>query len=662
MDATEIKKMELGESRDLTCSAGIGELQGHYERLPSAQCGHLIESSWERCVSQYKLDRSRHKGPEIVTTPEFKDAADPLDLLCYVARPHIERLLGRLASSPYVVMLSDPNGIALDVLGDTPPDKAMRRMGVCTGALWGEDHAGTNGIGTSLATHSPVTIHRGQHFFPTFAGLTCTAAPIFGVDGEVIAALDASSVADLPYEMQVFVLDLIVGTARHIERGYFLERNRDRTILRVEAGLARAQEGNGLMLALGDDGCPVELYGGHGDGLPMLDGRQIIGHPLSGFLEITWQDAGVHHADAFVERIGIAHLKESGQPCFASLMTPKGRRSIARPGKTSPARCESKVAARGATESLGLEVLAGEDPVLRKHVATIQKLVDKGLPILLQGETGTGKEEFARGIHETGARADKPFTVIDCSSIPENLVESELFGYEAGTFTGAVRGGRKGRIPGANGGTLFLDEIGDMPLSLQTRLLRVLAQGEVTPLGTAKPVKVDFNVICATHRDLTEMVAKGQFRQDLYYRIAGLQMELPALRDRTDKASVIRGALEIEAARMDLGIPPRISEAAMEVLLAQPWPGNMRELRLAMRYALACTTEDEIQPDRLPHWLKETPKKEEGTVRAALPTAAELQEVLEQRQWCISEAADQLKVSRQTLYRWLKRHNISRPE
>ncbi|MFD0987791.1 sigma-54-dependent Fis family transcriptional regulator [Methyloligella solikamskensis] len=664
MNETGTKQDELVKSRDLACFSNFGDASLQEEGLRS-QCAHLIETSWERCVSEYKLDRSRHKGPEIVTAVEYRSAADPLDLLTHVARPHIERLLGRLSSSPYVVMLSDPNGIALDVLGDSPPDKAMRRMGVCTGALWGEDFAGTNGIGTSLATRSPVTIHRDQHFFPSYEGLTCTAAPIFGSDGEIIAALDASSIADLPHEMQFFILDLVMRTTRHIERSYFLERNRDRTILRVEAGLARAEEGVGLMLALGDDGCPLEIYDGHRPGSPMLDRQRIIGNPLSGFLEITWQDASPppgENADAFVERIGIAHVKDTGQPCFASMITPKRRRSLGKPAKPSSQALAVKRPTLGKNGGLDLDTLAGRDPVMGNNVQTVRKLVDKRLPILLHGETGTGKEEFARGIHEAGRRANGPFVVIDCSSIPENLIESELFGYEAGTFTGARRGGRTGRIAEANGGTLFLDEIGDMPLTLQTRLLRVLAEGEVVPLGTAKPIKVDFNVICATHRDLAEMAADGRFRQDLYYRLAGIRLNLPPLRDRADRADVILGALAIEAAQMEFDAPPRLSDEALEILLAQTWPGNMRELRLAMRYALACTNEAEIAPERLPHWLKTGPEKKCEAPRTTAPAADDLEDVLMRNDWCVSDAASELNVSRQTLYRWLKRQNIERPE
>jgi sigma-54 dependent transcriptional regulator, acetoin dehydrogenase operon transcriptional activator AcoR len=658
MDGTEKGRVEPPKSGSIAYSKSFEEF-AYREGVPANNSSSIVELSWERCESKYKLDRDRHKGPEILTPPELRTATDRLDLLTHVAKPYIERLVGWLAPSNYVIILSDSNGIALEVLGTARPDRALRRVGVCSGALWGEDYAGTNGIGTALASHSAVTIHRSQHFFSTYAGLTCTATPIFDPQGEIIAALDASSVADLPHEMQSLVLNLVAATARRIERSYFFERNRDRSILRVEAGLANVQEGTGLLLALDDGGCPIELYGIDSPDLHVPDRECLLGNPLSDFMEISWQDTGVDSGDA--ERIGIAHLKDSGQPCFASLMTPRVRRRAHESGASTAIHQHRKKPTHAQSGKLSLDMLAGADPVMCEHVKTVRKLVDKQLPVLLQGETGTGKEEFARGVHDAGARSAKPFVVIDCSSIPESLIESELFGYETGTFTGARRGGRKGRIAEANGGTLFLDEIGDMPLAMQTRLLRVLAQGELVPLGTGKPIRVDFNVICASHRNLTEMVADGSFRQDLYYRIAGIRLELPPLRERSDKVDVILGALAIEAVQMDLGSPPRLSEAALDVLVAQKWPGNMRELRLAMRYALACASGDEIDVDRLPPWLGEDAQETGERSNGDTPTASYLAEVLERNKWCVSDAACELRVSRQTLYRWLRRQNISRP-
>lgn len=416
-----------------------------------------------------------------------------------------------------------------------------------------------------------------------------------------------------------------------------------------------------MMLALDDNGCAVEVLGGSSGDLRVANREAIIGSPLSDVMEINWQDVGRGNEESS-ERIGIALLKDRHRPCFASLTVPsgaKGPRVARSPAATQRA---SKPLAIARNCNLDLDALAGNDPVMGEHVRTIRKLVDKRLPVLLQGETGTGKEEFARSIHEVGARATKPFVVIDCSSIPESLIESELFGYETGTFTGARREGRRGRIAEANGGTLFLDEIGDMPLALQTRLLRVLAQGEVVPLGSAKPIKVDFNLICASHQDLLKMVSEGRFRQDLYYRIAGIRLELPSLRARADKADVILRALDIEAAHMGLCETPRVSPSAFANLLAHRWPGNMRELRLALRYALACSGDEEITESRLPGWLEPDGADAAGDLAGDdVPSNPDLIEVLERNRWCISDAAIELRVSRQTLYRWIKKQNLNRP-
>ncbi|MCC7254176.1 sigma 54-interacting transcriptional regulator, partial [Hyphomicrobium sp.] len=304
---------------------------------------------------------------------------------------------------------------------------------------------------------------------------------------------------------------------------------------------------------------------------------------------------------------------------------------------------------------------------LKQQVSRIKRLANGRLPILLQGETGTGKEEFARAIHGFCSRSSGPFVAIDCSSIPESLVESELFGYEIGTFTGGRREGRRGRLVDAHNGTLFLDEIGDMPLALQTRLLRVLAQREIVPLGGAKPIAVDFDVICASHQDLPKLVDDGRFRQDLFFRIAGLRIALPPLRDRQDKERIISQAFTIEAADMELTPAPTLSTTALGILLAYTWPGNIRELRLAARYALANAMLCEIHPNDLPSWLfprgTATHKSvsEPSCAGEDIP-ASELVAVIERHSWCISAAAASLKINRRTLHRWMKRHSIARPK
>src|SRR6202034_516782 len=226
----------------------------------------------------------------------------------------------------------------------------------------------------------------------------------------------------------------------------------------------------------------------------------------------------------------------------------------------------------------------GEDAQMRKNLACGRQLFAKQVPILLHGATGTGKEACAKSLHRAGLWSDKPFVTVNCAAIPESLIESELFGYTRGAFTGAAKEGRVGKILQSNGGTLFLDEIGDMPLMLQTRLLRVIEEREVVPLGSDQAMPVNLHVISATHRDIRQMIHSGEFREDLYYRLNGITLQLPLLRDRGDKADLIRILLQEENSGQE---SIEIAEDALRKLLDYSWPGNIRQLRNALRTASA---------------------------------------------------------------------------
>ena len=256
------------------------------------------------------------------------------------------------------------------------------------------------------------------------------------------------------------------------------------------------------------------------------------------------------------------------------------RRSGAKPARLPPVQRREVPAGR----FVRLNQLAGSDPVLIRGVNRLKSIGDHNLPILLCGETGVGKDVFARAIHASSGRARKNYVALNCAAMPESLIDAELFGYEAGAFTGARREGSKGLIVQADGGTLFLDEIGDMPIALQTRLLRVLENREVWPLGALKPVAVDIRLVSATHRDLGRMAEAGSFRADLYYRLRGLEIRLPSLRERADRADVIALIANEEAPDC------RLAPAAWSMLLAYPFPGNMRQLRHVLRLA-GCTAE-----------------------------------------------------------------------
>ncbi|WP_050479517.1 sigma-54-dependent Fis family transcriptional regulator [Herbaspirillum rhizosphaerae] len=256
-----------------------------------------------------------------------------------------------------------------------------------------------------------------------------------------------------------------------------------------------------------------------------------------------------------------------------------------------------------------LDELCGSDPQMQDLVARGKRLIDKNIPILILGETGTGKEYLSRALHAYSARRAANWVAVNCASIPESLAESELFGYCKGAFSGALPGGMKGKVQQADGGTLFLDEIGDMPFSLQTRLLRVLSEREVIPLGAAHPVPVDVHLICATHQDLKTLVAQGRFREDLYYRIAGGVLRLPSLRTRADRRELIMQMIADEMPGRDDGnyVDERIlAPQALQQMLAYPWPGNLRQMHAVVRYCCAVMNGDRIEVADLPEELMES--------------------------------------------------------
>jgi len=310
-----------------------------------------------------------------------------------------------------------------------------------------------------------------------------------------------------------------------------------------------------------------------------------------------------------------------------------------------------------------MEGLHWGDTRMKHNIEYARKLLEKDLPFMLLGETGVGKDVFARAVHLSSTRHQKPFIAVNCASLPETLIESELFGYRPGAFTGASREGSRGKIVQADGGTLFLDEIGDMPLALQARLLRVLEEREVVPLGGETPVKVDIHVISATHQDLQQQVADGRFREDLFYRLHGISLTIPPLRERQDRAELIQHLLEIEAEGPDM---VTLTPEALGVLKAYPWPGNIRQLRSVLRTLTGLCDSGVIRVESLPDYtLAGSPEAASPRADLSNPlTLAERETILRELEtchWNVSQVASKLNVSRNTLYRKMKRCGIKPP-
>lgn len=294
--------------------------------------------------------------------------------------------------------------------------------------------------------------------------------------------------------------------------------------------------------------------------------------------------------------------------------------------------------------------LVGQAPAFKAALASLQRAAPADIPVLLQGESGTGKELFARALHMGSPRADGPLVVVDCTSLTEALFESELFGYEKGAFTGAHQR-KTGLAEAAHGGTLFLDEIGEVPLAMQVKLLRLIETGSFRPVGSLRTVHSDFRLVSATHKPLRQMVADGTFREDLYYRISGFPIRMPALRERSEDLPLLIQSL---LKRIAGPSAPTLGDAALDQLMMYPFPGNIRELRNILERARLFADEGVIEPEHLPENVVSLP-----AVRANASRPADLIQVLSHFKGSRSELAKHLGISERTLYRRLKAVGIA---
>ncbi|WP_290783891.1 sigma-54-dependent Fis family transcriptional regulator [Halomonas sp.] len=622
-----------------------------------AGCREVIHRSWQRCVGEYRLDPGRPRQVRVLTRQALLEHREPVDELLHVARAGVDQLYAQVARLGYVLLLTDHRGITVDFRRQREHDQALRKAGLYLGADWDERYAGTCAVGTCIHDAQAITCHQNEHFDATHIGLTCTAAPITDPQGEVIAVLDISALqSPRSQESQNFGLSLVNLYARMIEDAYFLHRYRESLILRYDTAREFVHLNGRGLIAIEEDG---SIIAANGNGRALIEAHlnrwpawstqrlptapQLFDGDLGELLGIL--SAGEDQIRAF-------RVRASGITCFVTLVEPRHRRT---PTPATHACAEAVPA---------LDGLAADDPAMNRVLKLARRLRNEEVSVLVTGETGTGKEVLARALHDSGKRAAKPFVAVNCAAIPESLIESELFGYLPGAFTGGRPKGMRGLIQQADGGTLFLDEIGDMPLALQTRLLRVLAEREVMPLGAEAPVKVDIRVITATHHDMARMIAEGRFREDLYYRLNGAQLRLPALRERADRHFVIRSVYEgLLAERHEVRY---LRADAMSALLGHAWPGNIRQLRNALSFALATSEGEEVT-------VHDLPEECQGPISAAayLPPASSggapndeglaLHDLLDQAHWNVSQVARRLGVSRPTIYRRMQRHGLVPP-
>ncbi|TQV75762.1 sigma-54-dependent Fis family transcriptional regulator [Denitrobaculum tricleocarpae] len=607
-----------------------------------------IEASWRRCVLSHGIEPHKVRQPVILSHVEVTPLRDRFDVLKSIFAPELDRLHERLAKLDYVVLLANADGITVDVRCSDEIDKEARDSGLYPGVIWKEDFQGTNGVGTCLATGQPISVVMDDHFAIHNTPLTCTVAPIYSPDQELIAALDVSTPRPTDHQTQQLVMQIVANAARRIENQLFM---------------AHFQSGHAIV-ALSQDSRFSDLASA--TLLAMSSGGRVA----------AWSPAAKTLLDPVIERSTMEYRLQDQVDLFIRTRA-EGEEPIVLEDVTSGrffARCLSdgetvqrqksgpqaraKPRARQEPTSKQIsEVIVGADPVMERNFALAARIVDAGLPILVTGETGSGKEVFAKHLHRISARAKGPFVAVNCAAIPETLIEGELFGYRPGAFTGAAKSGYRGKVAEANGGVLFLDEIGDMPLELQTRLLRVLSEMELTPLGGA-PIALDLLVISSTHQDLEALVAEGRFREDLFYRIAGANLTIPPLRARRDRRLFITEMFEglCDAAGRDLTLTPEV----LHLFETYPWPGNVRELQQILRYAIAVSESETVELTALPARLTAALEPRAASSHKTETERLVIEQTLKRCHGKVSAAAELLGISRSTMHRRMKRLGVKR--
>lgn len=594
-----------------------------------------IWDSWQRCVGA-GLDRFQAPRPVDTSSQELRELRDRDSFLLHLVRSELPKLQKQLSGDASLLGFANRDAVLIEVACPSPTVRSASRA--FPGTCWQEKFRGTNAIGTAAFTRRPVAVCMQEHFLREYAALTCIAAPVQEPDGELLGTIHLSSNSPL---RQRHSMVLLCMAAAHIESEMFKQRHRSAVVMQFHnrsefantlyAGLIALDESGQVISSNRQAQCLLE-------GMPLQPGRHFDEIFQMGFRQFMSRPTSA------MESSQLTDIKGSSSNVRVYLPEKHAK-------SWSVSRDRSKTEGQ-------VRISPGfvcSDPVLASAVSMARRAAALSIPILIRGETGTGKEMMARCVHRMSGR-NGPFVGVNCAAVPESLIESELFGYRDGAFTGARNGGAEGLILQANRGTLFLDEIGDMPLNLQPTLLRFLDSWTVRPIGSKKEVKVDVQLVTATNCDLEQAITEKRFRRDLLYRINSVEIFLPPLRERSDFDEIVASLLA------ELSPKLSITKGALQLLRKQTLNGNVRELRnILLRAALTCDGR-ECSTAVIQSLLSKAPSHTAESSRLASPLIDVrrnmILEAYKKSDGNISKVAQDLRVSRNTVYRELRQSGV----
>ena len=609
----------------------------------------IVAKSWEKC-RKHGLDPMGGLGKYADEAVFHSILAENKDLLD-TALPVMQSVYEIVEQSHFLLVLTDSVGYVLETIGDMDIQKKSNDLQFLKGSLWSDLEVGSNAIGMALDYDTAIQTVGPEHYGRLHHNWTCSAAPIHGASGEVIGCLDLSG--DV-HSAHLHTLGLVVAAAFSIET--MLIRLQSTRLMR------EALNGSeGSVVLLDDEFHPIwinkaaeKFLGLSINELENADFREMLPDVDWGQLQ-QWNQKGQYITNDTRLTTG-----KCIYDCSA-VITPTldaNRRTFTVNLKQQEHLIASVNKVSGNRANYTFSSIYAQDPQMKKVVQLAQKYAHYDGAVLIEGESGTGKELFAQAIHNESSRAKGPFVAVNCASLPRDLIESELFGYEKGAFTGALREGNPGKFELANHGTLFLDEIGEMPLEVQAKLLRAVESLRIRRLGGTQERKLDLRVIAATNRNLRHEAEQGRFRQDLYYRLNVLKLDIPPLRERPlDIGFCAKAFLE----RFNQKYPEQRKEMSpdyLDALQQYDWPGNVRELQNSMeRTFYACNT-DVLTADDFRFVITGMTVSDKKENCGQKNKREEILAVLRSAEGRAEVAAQKLGISRATFYRMCKRYGI----
>ena len=621
-----------------------------------------VARSHERC-RRYGVDEDRVYSARILSERELFDRLEARRELVLVAEPFLSQLYGFVRGSNFFSMLTDADGCILSMMGDDDILSEAFALRMAPGAFMDERSIGTNAMGTCLAEGEPVQVSGDEHYIKAYHRWTCSGAPIRDADGTVIGAIDLTGYSE---NVHPHTLGMVVAAADAMGRMLEVRRYNERLQLSntyLEALLDSITAG---IVGVDLEGA-VRTVNAHAASMFGYEEKAMRAMRAQDLFE-GWDEVreamlrGQRFADEDVFVRAAANKLQFNLTAYPALGPDGSLRDVILVFKDvkKVRKLANRIMGRRAIYTF--DKIIGDDPGFARAIEFAKKMADSRSNILIMGESGTGKELFAQAIHNHSDRRDEAFVAINCAAIPRALIESELFGYEEGSFTGARHGGQPGKFEVADGGTVFLDEIGEMPLDMQTRLLRVIEEGTVCRIGSSKESVVNVRVIAATNKELADEVAKGNFRKDLFYRLNVLPMRLPPLRERKGDIPVLVEFFMDRITRKLNKRPVDIPERRMRDLMDYDWPGNIRELENLVELmvnaeaagppdgssARARPTDDSRKPSVA------VPPSEPESELLADAERGHIERVLARYDGNVTLAAKALGIGRNTLYRKLE--------